>query len=123
MTTYIPSLSVPLSERYSQNPASVTPDEIIKALELLESLQDALESADLEHDESKPVIDFAAQIESRESKAISDNCPDYDAYKQFFEDCFEHLNGHYSCPSVTSDYDCSVIFTTIEKGEERGEEA
>lgn len=39
-----------------------------------------------------------------------------DAYKQFFEDCFERLAGHYPCPSVTSDYDKSVIFEAVEKG-------
>lgn len=39
-----------------------------------------------------------------------------EAYKQFFEDCFERLAGHYPCPSVTSDYDQSVIFDAIEKG-------
>lgn len=39
-----------------------------------------------------------------------------DAYKQFFEDCFERLAGHYPAPSVTSDYDQSVIFAAIEKG-------
>ena len=39
-----------------------------------------------------------------------------EAYKQFFEDCFERLAGHYPCPSVTSDYDKSVIFEAIEKG-------
>lgn len=38
-------------------------------------------------------------------------------YKQFFYDCFERLNGHYPCPSVTSDYDKNVIFEAIEKGE------
>lgn len=38
-------------------------------------------------------------------------------YKQFFEDCFEHLAGHYPAPSVTSDYDKSVIFDAIRKGE------
>ena len=41
-----------------------------------------------------------------------------DAYKQFFEDCFERLAGHYPAPSVTSDYDQSVIFAAIERGEE-----
>lgn len=39
-----------------------------------------------------------------------------DEYKQFFEDCFERLAGHYPCPSVTSDHDKSVIFDAIEKG-------
>ena len=40
-----------------------------------------------------------------------------EAYKVFFFDCFERLAGHYPCPSVTSDYDKSVIFEAIEKGE------
>ena len=56
-------------------------------------------------------------IEEKLDKALNDNCPDYAAYKQFFEDCFERLNGHYPCASVTSDYDCCVIFDAIERGE------
>lgn len=39
-----------------------------------------------------------------------------DAYRQFFFDCFERLAGHYPAPSITSDYDKSVIFEAIEKG-------
>ena len=39
-----------------------------------------------------------------------------DAYKQFFYDCFARLAGHYPTPSVTSDYDQSVIFHAIENG-------
>lgn len=50
------------------------------------------------------------------NKTIADQS-DYDSYKQFFDDCFERLNAHYPCPSVTSDYDCSVIFDAIERGE------
>ena len=41
-----------------------------------------------------------------------------EAYKEFFFDCFQRLAGHYPAPSVTSDYDQSVIFSAIEKGEE-----
>lgn len=41
-----------------------------------------------------------------------------ESYKQFFYDCFERLNGHYPCPSVTNDYDQSIIFSAIERGEE-----
>ena len=41
-----------------------------------------------------------------------------DAYRQFFNDCFARLAGHYPAPSVTSDYDQSVIFAAIERGEE-----
>lgn len=40
-----------------------------------------------------------------------------EAYKQFFEECFQRLAGHYPCPEVTSDYDCSIIFDAIERGE------
>ena len=39
------------------------------------------------------------------------------AYKEFFNECFEHLGDCYPCPSVTSDYDKSIIFEAIEKGE------
>jgi pyridoxal/pyridoxine/pyridoxamine kinase len=46
-----------------------------------------------------------------------DNQTDFESYKDFFEGCFERLAGHYPCPSITSDYDKSVIFTAIEKSE------
>ena len=38
-------------------------------------------------------------------------------YRAFFEECFEHLDGHYPAPSVTSDYDKSVIFETLDRAE------
>jgi hypothetical protein len=38
-------------------------------------------------------------------------------YKQFFDDCFAQLAAHYPCPEVSSDYDCSVIYDAIAKGE------
>lgn len=38
-------------------------------------------------------------------------------YRAFFEECFEHLAGHYPAPSVTSDYDKSVIFETLDRAE------
>ena len=38
-------------------------------------------------------------------------------YYDFFHGCFERLNGHYPCPSVSSDYDQSIIFDAIERGE------
>jgi hypothetical protein len=58
------------------------------------------------------------QIDNHVDREIENRCPDYEAYKQFFEDCFERLDGHYPCPSVTSDYDKSIIFDAIEKGSE-----
>lgn len=45
------------------------------------------------------------------------NGPAYD-YVQFFQECFERLSGHYPSPSVTNDYDKSIVFNAIERGEE-----
>lgn len=59
------------------------------------------------------------QIEKHVETETLRNCPDYEAYKQFFFDCFERLGARYPCASVTSDYDQSVIFDAIEKGESK----
>ena len=40
-------------------------------------------------------------------------------YKEFFDDCFTRLAGHYPAPSINSDYDKSVIFDAIEKGSDK----
>lgn len=45
------------------------------------------------------------------------NGPAYE-YVQFFQECFMRLGAHYPAPSITSDYDKSIIFEAIEKGEE-----
>ena len=74
----------------------------------LEAERDAL-ARELEELEDKAADDSLARWER-------DNGP-ADAYRQFFYDCFERLAGHYPTPSVTSDYDQSVIFAAIEKGE------
>lgn len=50
-----------------------------------------------------------------------DDQSDYEAYKQFFEDCFRQLDKRYPSPEVTSDHDCSVIFDAIKKGEENAQ--
>lgn len=67
------------------------------------------------------LADSLDQIEALEDTETleqwSNENGDAKAYKQFFEDCFEHLDGHYPCPSITNDYDCSVIFDAIERGE------
>jgi len=78
----------------------------------INDLNNVLNDADLTLDRK-----IETQIEEKLDKALNDNCPDYAAYKQFFEDCFERLDGHYPCASVTSGYDCSVIFDAIERGE------
>ena len=57
------------------------------------------------------------QIEKRVEEETAKNCPDYAEYREFFYDCFQRLDGHYPCPSVTSDYDKSIILAAIEKGE------
>lgn len=71
------------------------------------------------------LLDALAQV-MRERDALQDvetleswehvNGP-ANAYYEFFHDCFARLAGHYPAPSVTSDYDKSVIFAAIEKGE------
>lgn len=59
------------------------------------------------------------QLEHAKSDSLSEwekrNGPAYD-YVQFFNACFDRLAGVYPCPSITSDYDKSVIFDAIEKG-------
>jgi DNA-binding ferritin-like protein (Dps family) len=56
-------------------------------------------------------------LETYVDTQVDEQCPNYAEYKQFFDDCFERLNDHYPCPSVTSGYDCSVIFDAIAKGD------
>lgn len=82
--------------------------------ECLTALHDAL----LRINELEEQIDDTETIEQWSRK----NGP-ADSYKEFFDSCFERLAGHYTCPSVTSDYDCGVIFQAIERGEEAREEA
>ena len=66
------------------------------------------DSLDLIAEQADKLKDLEKETESR---------ADYAAYKEFFENCFARLTGHYPCPEVTSDYDCSVIFDAIENGE------
>ena len=66
---------------------------------------------------------LAEELEDLKDKAAEDS-PSHrenqngnpDQYKEFFYDCFERLAGHYPAPSVSNDYDKSVIFEAIEKG-------
>lgn len=66
--------------------------------------------------ELQEVADKLDEVED-ELADIKRNTQDHEAYKQFFEDCFNWLDEHYPCPNVTSDYDQSVIFDAIEAGE------
>lgn len=77
-----------------------------------------LETADYDVDSALAAGDLSIQRDDQISKA----CPNYDDYNRFFEDCFQCLNGKYPAPSVTSSYDCNVIFDAINKGEQQGED-
>jgi len=67
---------------------------------------------------------LAEELEKVKDEAADDSLThwenengDAEQYKEFFFDCFQRLAGHYPAPSVSSDYDKSVIFAAIEKGE------
>jgi len=68
---------------------------LVVATEALETTQDDLAEA------------------QNEVKSNSRTYSDYDDFREFFHDCFARLDGHYPCPSVTNDYDKSVIFDAI----------
>ncbi len=74
------------------------------------------------HDALQRINELETQIDDTETLAQWErkNGPVYN-YVQFFLGCFERLNGHYPCPSVTNDYDCSVVFEAIARGEEARE--
>jgi hypothetical protein len=60
-----------------------------------------------------------AQLEDIPSEKERDqDARDLEHLKEFFYDCFQRLAGHYPCPEFSSDYDKSVIFAAIERGEQ-----
>ena len=68
---------------------------------------------------------LAEELENLKDAAADDSLKhwenengDAEQYKEFFFDCFARLAGHYPAPDISSDYDKSVIFAAIEKGEE-----
>ena len=69
------------------------------------------------------IADLEAQLTELQAKMddiepfTDDVATELHQYRQFFSDCFDRLAGVYPAPSVTSDYDKSVIFDAIEKGE------
>lgn len=67
--------------------------------------------------ELQEAFDKVEELES-ELETIKRETEDHEAYKSFFEDCFNRLGEHYPCAEVTSNYDRSVIFDAIERGEE-----
>ena len=99
--------------------SNLSADEIIR---LLDAIGDdyTLKIIEIIKNEIEENIISGLEDEIKELKNDIDNTADYSEYKGFFESCFECLNGHYPCPSVTSDYDQSIIFDAISKGENNG---
>ena len=98
-------LEAPEAERLAYAEGFPMAAQLFARIADLEAERDALESAlDDARDES------LERWERYHGSAI--------LYKEFFFDCFARLRGHYPCPEVSSDYDKSVIFEAIEKGEE-----
>lgn len=83
--------------------------ELLARIAELEAERDAL-TEELENLKDAAADDSLKQWENENGDA--------EQYKEFFFDCFARLAGHYPCPEVSSDYDKSVIFAAIEKGEE-----
>lgn len=92
------------AERLAYSEGFVGTAELFARIAALEAERDALE----------------AQLDDAKDGSLArwerNNGP-ADAYKDFFYECFERLAGVYPCPSVTSDYDKSVIFDAIERAE------
>lgn len=70
------------------------------------------------------IAELEEKIEEMEEKIENDSLSEWnrlngdaEQYKGFFYDCFYRLNGRYPAPDVSSDYDKSVIFAAIERGE------
>lgn len=70
------------------------------------------------------IAELEKENEELEDKAADDSLSEWnrcngdaEQYKEFFHDCFYRLIGHYRAPDVSSDYDKSVIFEAIERGE------
>jgi hypothetical protein len=81
--------------------------ELFKRIDELTAERDSL-AEELEKVKDEAADDSLAHWENENGDA--------EQYKEFFFDCFQRLAGHYPAPSVSSDYDKSVIFDAIEKG-------
>lgn len=96
------------AERIAYAEGTTMAAELFGRIAALEAERDAL-AEELEQVKEDAASDSLALWESENGDA--------EEYKQFFEDCFQRLAAHYPAPSITSDYDKSVIFAAIEKGE------
>ena len=101
-------LEAPEAERIAYAEGFTMAAELFARIAELEAERDAL-TEELEKVKDEAADDSLAQWENENGDA--------EQYKEFFLDCFARLAGHYPAPSITSDYDKSVIFAAIEKGE------
>ena len=100
-------LEAPEAERIAYAEGFTMAAELFARIAELEAERDALA------EELENLKDAADSLERWENENGNP-----DDFKEFFYDCFARLAGHYPAPNVSSDYDKSVIFAAIEKGEE-----
>lgn len=87
------------------------------ALADIETIEDALYSADLEFDWEKIDGGLVDAIDAIQTETLEKNAPDHDAYVSFFERCFKSLNSHWPCAKVTDDGLCNVLYEAIARGD------
>ena len=100
-------LEAPEAERIAYAEGFTMAAELFARIAELEAERDALA------EELENLKDAADSLERWENENGNP-----DDFKEFFYDCFARLAGHYPAPDISSDYDKSVIFAAIEKGEE-----
>ena len=101
-------LEAPEAERIAYAEGFTMAAELFARIAELEAERDQL-AEELEKAKDEAAEDSLARWENENGPA--------EEYKDFFFDCFQRLAGVYPAPSVSSDYDKSVIFAAIEKGE------
>lgn len=101
-------LEAPEAERIAYSEGFTMAAELFARIAELEAERDAL-AEELEDLKDKAAEDSLTHWENQNGNP--------DQYKEFFYDCFARLAGEYPAPSVSNDYDKSVIFEAIEKGE------
>ena len=97
------------AERIAYSEGFTMAAELFARIAELEAERDAL-AEELEDLKDEAAEDSLTQWENQNGNP--------DQYKEFFYDCFARLAGEYPAPSVSNDYDKSVIFEAIEKGAE-----
>lgn len=100
-------LEAPEAERIAYSEGFTMAAELFARIAELEAERDTL-TQELEDLKDKAAEDSLTQWENQNGNP--------DQYKEFFYDCFARLAGEYPAPSVSNDYDKSVIFEAIEKG-------